>query len=70
MLNVGTTPKGEDTDANTTTGAYPITIEDCNTNVVVAEPYLVDKGVEAPKTTILAGTTATKTADGQFYVEQ
>jgi hypothetical protein len=68
--NVGTTPKGEDTDANTTTGAYPITIENCTTNVVVAEPYLVDKDVEAPKTTLLAGTTATKTADGQFYVEQ
>lgn len=65
--NVGTTPKGEDTSANTSTGAYPVTISNCVTDVVVAEPYIVDKDVEAPLTTVSAGTTQSKTADGQFY---
>ena len=67
--NVGTTPKGDDVAANTTTGAYPVTISNCTTNVVVAEPYLVDKDADVPLTTVLAGTIATKTATGQFFQE-
>ena len=65
--NVGTTPKGDDVTANTSTGAYPVTISNCQTNVIVAEPYLVDKDVDVPTTTILAGTTQSKTADGSFH---
>lgn len=65
--NIGTTPKGEDTEANTTTGAYPVTITGCTTDVVVAEPYLVGKDEEVPLTTIPSGETKSKTASGQFY---
>lgn len=64
---VGTTPKGEDVDANTTTGAYEATVTNCETDVKVAEPYLVGKDTPAPETTINAHETVTKTPEGSFH---
>lgn len=61
---IGTTPKGEDTDANTSTGAYAVTITNNLTDVKVKEPYMVDKDAIVPETIVTAMTTREKTAEG------
>lgn len=65
---IGTTPKGEDVDANTTTGAYAVMITNNLTDVKVKEPYMVGKDQIVPETIISAMTTREKTADGTIAV--
>ena len=64
--NCGTTPKGEDTNANLTTGHYPMYIESNATDVRIAMPYLVNKGVDAPVFTAKAGENYYKSPDGEI----
>ena len=59
---IGTTPKGEDVDANTTTGAYPVELEN-NSGMIVKEPYIYDKDVDVPVIDIKAGRSIYKEAD-------
>lgn len=66
-VRIGTEPKGEDVEANTSTGAFPVTVANNTTATVVAEPYMVDKDVDIPLTTIAAGQTVSKTAETHFY---
>lgn len=64
--NCGTTPKGEDTNANLTTGHYPMYIESNVTDMRIAMPYLVDKDVDAPVFVAKAGDNYYKSPDGEF----
>lgn len=59
---IGTTPKGEDTDANTTTGAYPVELEG-NSAMTVKEPYIYDKDVDVPVIALKANRYIYKEAD-------
>lgn len=61
-VTFGTSPKGTDTEANITTGAYDVTLLNNMSDVVVKEPYLVDKGVNPIPVTIKAHTTIGKQA--------
>lgn len=44
----GTTPKGEDTAANTSTGNYTVIFDNNLTNINYKEPYNYDKDIEVP----------------------
>lgn len=54
------------TNANLTTGHYPMYIESNATDMRIAMPYLVDKGVDAPVFTAKAGENYYKSPDGEI----
>ena len=66
-VTIGTTPKGEDTEPNSSTGAYAVTISNCLTNVLVKEPYIVGKDAEVPFYVVEAGASAWKNNQSSFY---
>ena len=57
---IGTTPKGNDTDANTTTGNYAVELNKNITDLQVKEPYLYDKDVTVNPVIVKEGRTLVK----------
>lgn len=59
-MKVGTSPKGEDVEANTSTGSYPLRIENNKTDMKIQLTYLAAKDEVPEEITIKAGQTYTK----------
>lgn len=64
-LTIGTTPKGDDTLANTSTGNYPVYVYRNQTKMTMAMPYLVDKDCVVPKFVLSEETNYYKSNDGK-----
>lgn len=58
-IYMGTGPKGSDSNANTTTGDFTMTVSNNSTDVSVYERYLYDKNTVCPPVLVKAGTTQT-----------
>ena len=54
---IGTSPEGDDTTANTTTGNYGLLVSENDTDMIIKNLSIYDKGVDVPTIAVKAGNT-------------